>query len=242
MRRQRRSTVVALRVLWVGAELAVTVGLVLLLLVAHQLWWTNRQARAGAERQVRALERAWNGAPQDEPVPPAPPAPPASPGSAAPSAGSPEPAPAPAGTAPPDAYAILRIPALGLTVPVARGVSRRGVLDRGYAGHYPGTAGPGGAGNFALAGHRNSHGEPFRRIDRLRSGDAIVVETRDAVHTYAVDRVLPRTSPRDTAVIAAVPKGYDEPGHYLTLTTCTPEYSSAYRLVVWGKLRAVRPR
>jgi sortase A len=69
-----------------------------------------------------------------------------------------------------------------------------------------------------------------------------VVETRDAVHTYAVDRVLPRTSPRDTAVIAAVPKGYDEPGHYLTLTTCTPEYSSAYRLVVWGKLRAVRPR
>lgn len=234
---------VALRVLWVGAELAVTVGLVLLLLVAHQLWWTNRQARAGAERQVRALEREWNGAPQDEPVPPAPAAPPASPGSRpAPSAGSPESAPAPAGTAPRDAYAILRIPALGLTVPVARGVSRRGVLDRGYAGHYPGTAGPGGAGNFALAGHRNSHGEPFRRIDRLRSGDAIVVETRDAVHTYAVDRVLPRTSPRDTAVIAAVPKGYDEPGHYLTLTTCTPEYSSAYRLVVWGKLRAVRPR
>ncbi|MFF9867855.1 class E sortase [Streptomyces sp. NPDC013953] len=240
--------VVVLRVLWVGAELAVTAGLVLLLLVVHQLWWTNRQARAGAERQVHALEREWSGARQDGPVPPAPTAPPTAPGAAPPSAESrapasaPAAAPAPAPAAPREAYAILRIPALGLVVPVGRGVSRRGVLDKGYAGHYPGTAGPGGAGNFALAGHRNAHGEPFRRIDRLRPGDAIVVETRDAVYTYAVDRTLPRTTPRDTAVIAAVPKGYDEPGHYVTLTTCTPEYSSAYRLVVWGKLRAMRPR
>ncbi|MZD06377.1 class E sortase, partial [Streptomyces sp. SID5785] len=54
---RRRSRV--RRALWTAAEGAVTLGLVLLLLVAHQLWWTNRQARAGAERQVQALERQW---------------------------------------------------------------------------------------------------------------------------------------------------------------------------------------
>ncbi|MET9969702.1 class E sortase, partial [Streptomyces sp. NPDC006356] len=49
------------RVLWCGGEALVTVGVVLLLLVVHQVWWTNREAREGAEREVRALERAWDG-------------------------------------------------------------------------------------------------------------------------------------------------------------------------------------
>ena len=64
-----------------------------------------------------------------------------------------------------------------------------------------------------------------------------------------LDVVLAQTSPRDTGVIRPVPRsltvpgyGYDDPGHYLTLTTCTPEYSSRYRLVVWGKLTSMRPR
>lgn len=47
------------RGLWAGAEVAVTLGVVVLLLVVHQLWWTNRQAREGAERKVRALEQEW---------------------------------------------------------------------------------------------------------------------------------------------------------------------------------------
>jgi sortase A len=36
--------------------------------------------------------------------------------------------------------------------------------------------------------------------------------------------------------------GYTAPGYHLTLTTCTPEYTSRYRLVVWGKLVSMRPR
>lgn len=134
-------------------------------------------------------------------------------------------------------------PRIGLTAPVARGVSRRSVLDKGYVGHYPGTAAPGRTGNFALAGHRNTHGEPFRHLDRLAEGDEISVRTRDATYTYRVDRILSRTAPRDVGVIRPVPRslvkpsyGYDAPGAYLTLTTCTPEFSSAYRLVVWAKL------
>ncbi|MEU0103194.1 sortase [Streptomyces sp. NPDC006267] len=82
------------------------------------------------------------------------------------------------------AYAVLRVPRIGLTAPVAEGTGKGGVLDRGYVGHYARTAQAGQAGNFALAGHRNTHGEPSRRIDRRRSGDRITVETRDAVYTY----------------------------------------------------------
>ncbi|WP_443070284.1 class E sortase [Streptomyces sp. WAC05374] len=223
------------RGMWAGAELAVTVGVVLLLLVVHQFWWTNQQARAGAQRQVHALEREW-GARAAVPPRPSPSVGEEGRGGAAPPA-----RPSAEGERPAPAYAVLRVPALRLAVPVGRGVGRA-LLDRGYAGHYPGTAQPGQAGNFALAGHRNTHGEPFRRIDRLRAGDAIIVETRDAVFTYAVTATLARTSPRDTAVIAPVPKGHSRPGHYVTLTTCTPEYSSAYRLIVWGELRAARPR
>jgi sortase A len=134
-------------------------------------------------------------------------------------------------------------------VPVAEGVGKAGVLNKGYVGHYPGTAQPGRVGNFALAGHRNTHGEPFRYLDRLRRGDRVQVETRTAVYTYVVDRTLPRTSPGDGGTIRAIPRstvkpayGYTAPAHYLTLTTCTPQYTSTYRLVVWGKLRSVRPR
>ncbi|OKK07667.1 hypothetical protein AMK26_00805 [Streptomyces sp. CB03234] len=228
------------RGVWVAGELAVTIGAVLLLLVVHQFWWTNQQARAGAQRQVQVLEREWAGGrveregpgePAAEEVPAASAAPGPSAAVASPEAREPRPA-----------YAVLRIPALRLSVPVARGIAKRGVLDKGYVGHYPGTAPPGQPGNFALAGHRNTHGEPFRYINRLRKGDEIVVETRDGVFTYVVDRMLARTSPRDTATIAPVPKGYEEPGYYVTLTTCTPEYSSTYRLIVWGKLHSMRPR
>ncbi|MFC8242367.1 class E sortase [Streptomyces chartreusis] len=243
------------RVLWGGGEVLVTVGVVLLLLVVHQMWWTNREARAGAEREVRALEHSWDGGGGEGggesrtgvPAASDPPAP-ASDAASGRSAGGARRTAAPA----PDwsrAYAILTVPRLNLRVPVAEGISRSGVLNKGYAGHYPGTQQPGQAGNFALAGHRNTHGEPFRYINRLEPKDTIRVETRNATYTYAVDRTLRQTAARDGGVIRPIPRsvvrpdhGYDEPGYYLTLTTCTPEYTSKYRLVVWGKLVSMRPR
>lgn len=99
-------------------------------------------------------------------------------------------------------------------------------------------------GNFALAGHRNTHGEPFRYINRLKPGDPIVVETREAYYTYEMTSVLPQTSPSNVSVIGPVPKqsGFTGPGRYITLTTCTPEFTSTYRLIVWGKMVDERPR
>ncbi|MBC7273151.1 MAG: class E sortase [Streptomyces sp.] len=258
--RDRRRRARWRRVWWGGGEVLVTVGAVLMLLVAHQMWWTNWQARGSAEREVRALERTWgdgedrgdregwgdreDGTRADSRDSEG------SGGSVGEPSGSGDGAPPqPPPTAPSQAYAILGIPRLGLRVPVAEGIGKAEVLNKGYVGHYPGTGQPGQAGNFALAGHRNTHGEPFRHLDRLRRGDAITVETADARYTYVVGRTLPRTSARDVGVIRDVPRsavrpgaGYREPGYYITLTTCTPVYTSRYRLVVWGTLAAMAPR
>ncbi|MGP9020632.1 class E sortase [Streptomyces sp. BR1] len=232
------------RALWSGAELAVTLGVVLLLLVAHQLWWTNREARAEARHTVHALEKEWGQSHAPTAAPAAPSPHPAGSPASAPSRPTPDDRPQGA-----QAYAVLRIPSLGITAPIAEGISKHGVLDKGYVGHYPGTAQPGHVGNFALAGHRNTHGEPFRYINRLRPGDRVVVETRTVVFTYLVDSSLNQTSAGDSGVIAPVPRsnfrteyGYSGPGYYVTLTTCTPEFTSRYRLAVWGKLASARPR
>ncbi|MFF3332292.1 class E sortase [Streptomyces sp. NPDC002888] len=264
----RRRRALRRRVLWSGAEVLVTVGVVLLLFVAHQLWWTNREARERAGRTVEALEKQW--ADDDRSRTSSTEA-----GTRARTSPTPDPTigdtfrsdgkgngngdadgdgnskgtGATAARNSSSAYAILTIPRLHLRVPVAEGTSKRRVLDKGYVGHYTGTQQPGQAGNFAVAGHRNTHGEPFRYVNRLRKGDTVEVETRGAVYTYAVDRTLPRTSARDGTTIAPVPRstthpayGYTDRGYYLTLTTCTPEYTSTYRLVVWAKLTSMRPR
>lgn len=255
------------RLLWVGAEVITTVGVVVALLVVHQVWWTNRQAAAGAQAQVRALERGWaeggggggevgEGVVGDGGGGGVPGVGEGGSGGgsgvgagegAAPSAGGRKPvAVGGGGPARDEAYGVLRIPRLGLAVPVAEGVDRRAVLDKGYVGHYPGTAQPGAEGNFALAGHRNTHGEPFRYLNRLREGDEVSVDLRGRRYTYVVGKVLAETSPGDVGVIAPVPRssvkagyGYQSAGSYITLTTCTPEYTSTYRLVVWGTLRNV---
>ncbi|MFD3542745.1 class E sortase [Streptomyces sp. NPDC058662] len=207
--------------------------------------WRGPGATKGSpiRRPGRRLRRSHPRRPRPpaDPVPGAPSAPSeGEPGGQAPPA-APDPYPALRGEG---AYAVLRIPRLGIAVPVAQGVDKRSVLDKGYAGQYPGTAQPGARGNFALAGHRNTHGEPFRRIDRLRAGDELFVDVRGRRHTYVVGKILAETTERDTGVIAPVPRsivkpgqGYGEPGAYITLTTCTPEYSSRYRLVVWGTLK-----
>jgi sortase A len=52
------------------------------------------------------------------------------------------------------------------------------------------------------------------------------------------------TSPSNVSVLDAIPKGsgFTKAGRYITLTTCTPEFTSKYRLIVWGKMVEERPR
>ncbi|OKJ74056.1 class E sortase [Streptomyces sp. CB02460] len=204
-------------------EIFITLGVLMLLFVTYQLWWTNVRADQIAGRETHKIQDDW-----------------------AKNENTPEKQEA---FEPGQGFAIIHIPKLDVVTPIAEGTSKEKVLDRGMVGHYSEkplkTAMPSAKeGNFALAGHRNTHGEPFRYINRLKPGDPIVVETREAYYTYEMTSVLAQTSPSNVSVIAPVPKqsGFTKPGRYITLTTCTPEFTSTYRLIVWGKMVDERPR
>jgi sortase A len=55
---------------------------------------------------------------------------------------------------------------------------------------------------------------------------------------------IPETPPSNIGVIQPVPKGagFTKADRYITLTTCTPEFTSKYRLIVFGKMVEERPR
>ncbi|MYX77574.1 class E sortase [Streptomyces sp. SID3915] len=209
--------VVASRVV---GEVFITFGVLMLLFVTYQLWWTNVRADQIAGRETHKIQDQWaNGS--------------RTPGAFEPGQG----------------FAIMHIPKLDVVAPIAEGISKEKVLDRGMVGHYAEgtlkTAMPSAKqGNFAVAGHRNTHGEPFRYINKLKPGDPIVVETQDAYYTYEMTSILPQTSPSNVSVIDEVPQGsgFTGPGRYITLTTCTPEFTSTYRMIVWGKMVDERPR
>ncbi|WP_330289368.1 class E sortase [Streptomyces sp. NBC_00576] len=201
-------------------EVFITTGVLMLLFVTYQLWWTNVRAHAQAGNEASSLQDDWASGKR-----------------------------APGVFEPGQGFAILDIPKLDVVVPIAEGTSKKKVLDRGMVGHYAEdslkTAMPGDAtGNFGLAGHRNTHGEPFRYINRLKKGDAIVVETQDKYYVYKMEAILPVTSPSNTSVLNPIPNGsgFTGPGRYITLTTCTPEFTSKYRMIVWGKMVEERPR
>ncbi|WP_432028433.1 class E sortase [Streptomyces sp. 1222.5] len=201
-------------------EVFITTGVLMLLFVTYQLWWTNVRAHAQAGSETHQLQDDWANGKRN-------------PGVFAPGQG----------------FAILHIPRLDVVAPIAEGVSNKAVLDKGMVGHYGEgalkTAMPDArTGNFGLAAHRNTHGEPFRYINRLQSGDEVVVETQDDYFVYKVASMLPVTPPSNTSVLDPVPRGsgFTKPGRYITLTTCTPEFTSKYRLIVWGKMVEERPR
>lgn len=72
----------------------------------------------------------------------------------------------------------------------------------------------------------------------MKEGDPVVFETRDTWYVYKVFKKLPETSKYNVNVLQPVPKesGRSKPGRYITLTTCTPVYTSDYRYIVWGEL------
>jgi sortase A len=147
---------------------------------------------------------------------------------------------------PGDAIALLRIPAFGSSyeIPILSGTDLK-ILNRG-GGHYTGTADPGQIGNFAIAGHRVTHGQPFARLLELNKGDQVVVETRDAIYTYVLD-----TAPRDvtvddaeTWVLEPVPgkPGAVPTGALITLTTCQDLFHSPDRSIGFGHLESTKTK
>jgi sortase A len=151
-----------------------------------------------------------------------------------------------AATVPGDAFALLRIPRFGrhYEMPILVGVSE-GDLASGV-GWFRDTARPGRVGNFVLAAHRVTHGEPFHDFLKLRKGDEVIVETRRDVYTYRLrdngtDRVVDFSQ---TWVLDPVPGHPDASPTRATLTllTCAELFHTDERSVVFGDLVSVQDK
>lgn len=108
--------------------------------------------------------------------------------------------------------AILRIPSIGLVVPVFAGTSTA-ILDQG-AGHIEGTSAFGTSGNTGIAAHRDGF---FRGLRSVKVGDVLQVDLPDATLSYEImsTRVI---DPAETSVLRST----TEPT--ITLVTCYPFY------------------
>lgn len=232
-------------VLQIIGELLVTVGILLVLFVVWQLWWTNLEANQLQQEKVQELEERFGGA--SEPLTPEEyfaRTPAEDPGAVSGEFGG---FGEPVVTEPPAdqgvGLGVVYIPRLGENYqrPVIQGVGPA-VLDTLGLGHYPSTALPGEIGNFALAGHRQTNGAVLDHIDKLQPGDEIIVRTAQGYYTYTVQRheiVLPS----NTEVLAPVPghPGEQPTERYLTLTSCHPRFGDSERYIVHAKMTGWRP-
>jgi sortase A len=136
-------------------------------------------------------------------------------------------------------FAMLRIPALGRAwqFAIVQGTAAS-QLALG-PGHLPGTALPGQPGNFAVAAHDVTAGNPFLHLGSLRHPDKIFVYTRHRGYEYVVrsERVVRYT---DVGVAYPVPGHRGAAPHraLITLITCTPVTLdfTPWRIVVTGQL------
>jgi sortase A len=125
------------------------------------------------------------------------------------------------------AVAVIRIPKIGVTRTVVEGVTVD-ELKRGV-GHYPTSPLPGQKGNVSMAGHRTTYGQPFHNVDKLDKGDRIEFTTVQGDFVYEVES-LEIVKPSDTQILD------DKGDNRLTLIACHPKYSAAERIIVHAKL------
>ncbi len=207
-------------------ELMITVGLLLGGYVLWNVWWDSNQSAAIAEQGVADFYETVEAAPKT-----------------AAELNTDDPPPVDDAPGDGETLGVLIVPAwydlTNNTMPIREGTSDA-VLDQAAAGRYSDTAMPGEVGNFALAGHRRTHGNSFRFVDRLEPGDQIIVETATTWYVYAVteDYVV---TPDQSDVIAPVPRspGVDPTERLLTLTTChSPsmgEWGNSHRWITHAK-------
>ncbi|MEO3839683.1 class E sortase [Streptomyces sp. B22F1] len=201
-------------------EVLITVGVLMALFVVYSLYWTNVQANREAGRMTDDLRDSWENTPDDG-----------------------KPRPVDIGDLK-GGIGFLHVPAMEENILVRKGTATDD-LNKGVAGYYTEpkkSAMPWDRrGNFTLAAHRDGHGAKFHDIHRIEEGDPIVFETKDRWYVYKTYAVLSETSKYNTAVLDKTPEesGKTKPGRYITLTTCTPMYTSRHRYVVWGELERV---
>jgi sortase A len=202
-------------------EILVSLGVVVLGFLAYMYWGTAVRAGQAQRTYVSELDHQWGSAQASLALL-------ASPGDLR--TGQP--------------FALLRIPRFGQAweFAVVQGASLPQLAVA--PGHVAGTALPGQVGNFAVAGHRVTAGNPFWSLPALRPGDRIYVETVAATYEYRVTGRPDQVGPYDTAVLAPDPghPGETPEQRLITLITCNPPWTGTNRVIVSGDLVAVLPR
>ena len=199
----------------IGKALIVA-GLLLLGLVAYQLWGTGIEThraqsklRDQFEELISAPPTTISSSPTSQPSDSVPTSPPQV-------------------SSPKHPIALIEIPAVKLSHIVVEGVFPADLRDG--PGHMPNTPLPGSIGNSAIAGHRTTYGAPFSRLDELELGDLIQITTKAGYFEYEVTRSRV-VAPTQVDVVRNTPGVAT-----LTLITCHPRFSSTKRLIVSAKL------
>lgn len=201
-------------------EILVTCGVIVALFMAYMFWGTALHEGNAQRRFASELGSQW-----------------ASPTSLAMLGG-------PGHLAAGQPFAFIRIPRFGRNWRFAV-VQGTGLAQLALGpGHVPGTQRPGQKGNFAVAGHRVTAGNPFWSVPSMRPGDLVFVDTIRGTYEYQVTGKPVWVSPGDTAMLAPVP---GQPGQWphrrlITLITCDPAWSGTSRVVVTGVLIKTVPR
>jgi sortase A len=131
-------------------------------------------------------------------------------------------------TSSPEQAVRIQIPAINVDAPVIQGDGWE-QLKKGV-GQHAGTPDPGQNGNLVLSAHNDVFGEIFRDLDKLKTGDTIVLFTNLRTYTYVINQnriVLPAQvevmSPTSDSVV--------------TLISCYPYMVDNRRIAVTAVLK-----
>jgi sortase A len=225
-------------------ELLLTAGALVLLFVAWQMWIGDIIISAQKNDEGAAISEEWARGPAPEP----PPLVETDDGATYYEPVIPK--------VPADAEQLgqMHIPRFGADyeVPIMPGgnlveAKGREALSLGVAWYELGER-PGEIGNFVVAGHRVTHGEPFADFPRLKAGDKVNVETRESIFTYVLRNggtqiIVPFTVSWPLDSVPDPKRVTEDPTEPLiTMVTCSELFHTANRSVVVGELRSTRDK
>lgn len=123
----------------------------------------------------------------------------------------------------------IKIPSIKLNLPVLEGATEKNL--RAAAAHLKETAGFGEVGNAAVAAHRmRAKGKLFNRLNEVKKGDKVTIETKQGTYTYTVTGTS-LVEPTDVSVL-----NYNNRDKKLTLITCDPVVDPTHRLIVHAEM------
>lgn len=201
--------------LGVAGEILITIGLLILLFLGWQLWWTDVLAERSYDETRTALTQEWGTDTTTGKVPP----------------------PVQATYGKP--FGLLYVPALkdsAWGIPIIQGTDLS-LLQNGV-GHHEKSALPGELGNFAVAGHRTTYAAPFGDIQDLKPGDQVIVETKHGWYIYELDEsvIIDAWEGWVLDPVPGEPRGTKPTEALITIYACHPKFSAAQRYVWFGHL------